>query len=341
MRSAALLAGVSLLLAGCTSDERPSPPAAKDGIHIEYDVTDDRGLHTTEVTDVDRPYRARTVRFARGHSVGGIAWTEAGVYQLRPDGSAQQVSPAWPGAPGPDSHLDVALPVALRQHLVERRATSTVLGRPCTEWASAQPLDGPAFSLPTKENRTLSCLSSEGVILRDRWTRQGALLRLRLATTLRSGVALTDRELFGAAPTPVPEQLTTYSVTPSTESELTRLIPVPDPAAPPGMHSDKAVAVLDVDRSSAAPRITREGAVLTWVGGGHLVQARYGRDLLKPTPAPTGGAAVTLGSLGTGRLTPVLAGLQVAVLGPKGLLLTVTSDLPEDQLLTWMRALTF
>jgi hypothetical protein len=290
---------------------------------------------------VDRPYRARTVRYAEGHSVGGVAWSERGVYEVRIDGSTQQVSPAWPAFPGPDAHLDVALPVALRQHLVRRGGTSSVLGRPCTEWISAQPLDGPSFSLPTPEHHTTSCVSADGLILKDRWLRNGKLLRERVATALRPAVRLTDRELFAPAPTPVPLALTAYSVTPSTEAELTRLIPVPDPPAPPGMHSDQAVAVLDVDRSGQAPQITREGAVLTWVGGGHLVEAKYGRDLLRPTPAPTGGEAVTLGALGTGRLTPLLTGLQVAVLGPKGLLLTVTSDLPESQLLAWMRSLAF
>ncbi|MDQ1688050.1 MAG: hypothetical protein QOK42_1025 [Frankiaceae bacterium] len=338
------LAATLLLVAvsGCTSSDSARTPAApRNGFHIEYDVTDDRGLHTVEVTDVDRPYRARTVRSAEGHSVGGVAWTESGVYQVRPDGSTQQVSPSWPAAPGPDSHLDVALPVALRQHLVRQASGSEVLGRRCTGWLSKQPLDGAPFTAPTPGERTTSCVSAEGVILSDSWTRDGKVLRARVATALGPPAALTDRRLFAPSPTPAPANLSGFSVTPSTESELTRLIPTADPAPPPGMHSDKAVAVLDIDRSGEAPAVTREGAVLTWVGAGHLVEAKYGRDLRQPTPAPTGGAPIKLGLLGTGRLTPVLAGLRVDVLGPKGLLLTVISDLPEAQLLAWMRSLSF
>lgn len=330
--------------AACSGSSRSTPsPVAENGFHIEYDVIDDRGIHSREVTDVDRPYRARTIRYSDAqhkHSVGGAAWTETGVYTIRPDGVVLQATPAWPAPPGPDAHLDVALPVALRQHLVERAASGTVLGKPCTVWRSLRPLDGADFAPPTATEHTTSCVSDDGVVLRDDWQQRGSRLRAREAVGFGSAPRLTDGELLGGQPTPLPAELASYSITPSTEAELTRLIPVPDPAPPAGLHSDRAVAVLEVDHSSGTARITQEGAVLTWVGHGHLVQARWRRALLgAPLPAPTTGAAVALGRLGSGRLTPLLTGLQVEVLGPGGLLLTVKSDLPEDQLLSWVRSL--
>lgn len=341
---AVLVVGVLASSAACTSSSNVQPAQARTGFHIEYDVTDDRGVHSREVTDVERPYRARTVRYSdaeRKHSVGGAAWTESGLYTIRPDGSVAQVSPTWPAPPGPDAHLDVALPVALRLHLVTKAGTGSVLGKACTVWQSLRPLDGADLALPTEAEHTTSCVSADGLILRDNWQSRGARLRARVAVAISGAPQLSDAELLGGAPTPLPAELSSYAITVSTEAELTRLIPVPQPVAPVGLLSDRAVAVLDVDRSTDSQRVTREGAVLTWVGGGRLVTAQYARGLLTQIPAPTDGAPVDLGPLGTGRLTPVLTGLKVDVMGPRGLLLTVRSDLPESQLLAWMRSLSF
>lgn len=339
------LAGIGAVLVagvGCSASTPSRPPvaAAAGGFHIEYDVTDGGGSRSREVTDVVRPYRARTLRYADAASLGGAVWTEQGLYTVSSSGAVQQASVAWPAPPGPDSHLDIALPVALRQGLVRRGAgVDTVLGRPCWLWLSMRPLDGADFALPSSNEQTTSCVSAEGLILRDDWRKGGTALRARVAVVVGGAPPLSEAELLGAAPTPLPNELSSYSVTPSTQAELARLIPVPEPPAPAGLQPDKAVAVLDIDRSGRAPAVEREGAVLSWAGGGHLVAAKYSRNLLGPTSPPLGGAPVSLGRLGTGRLTPVLTGLRVDVLSPGGLLLTVRSDLPEAQLLSWMRAL--
>lgn len=339
--AAAVLAGATACSDSTPRAERS--PTAAGGFHIEYDVTDEAGAHSREVTDVDRPYRGRTLRFSdpeHRHSLGGAAWTESGLYTIRPDGVVLQATPLWPSPAGPDAHLDIALPVALRQRLVQRVGSATVLGQPCTLWRSLRPLDGADFAPPTAAEQTTSCVGASGVVLRDDWQQRGVRLRARVAVAFGSAPKLTDAELLGGSPTPLPAQLASYSITPSTEAELTRLLPFPDPAPPAGLRSDRAVAVLEVDRSSSGAGITNEGAVLTWVGGGHLVQARWRRALLgAPMAVPPTGAPVRLGRLGEGRLTPVLTGLQVDVLGPGGLLLTVKSDLPEAQLLSWVRGL--
>lgn len=336
---------VLVAVVGCSSSttSRPRPVVAADGFHIEYDVTDDRGARSRELTDVAPPYRARTLRYGgqdAARSLGGVAWTEQGVYTISPEGAVRQASVAWPAPPGPDAQLDIALPVALRQGLVQRGdGTDTVLGQQCTLWKSLRPLDGADFAPPTATEQTMSCVSTDGLILRDDWRKDGAVLRKRTAVAVGKPPPLADLELLGPSPTPLPPELSFFSVTPSTFAELARLLPVPEPSAPTGLLPDKAVAVLDVDRSSGTPAIAREGAVLTWVGGGRLVAAKFSRSLVGPTAAPVDGALVALGRLGTGRLTPILTGLRVDVLGPGGLLLTVRSDLPEAQLLSWMRAL--
>lgn len=337
-RLAAVAIAVIMLTTSCSGGAEPPRPAVP-GFHVEYDVSGAGETHV--VVDVARPYRARTLTYAAGHPTGGTAWTEHGVYTIDSAGSAAQVSVAWPAPPGPDSHLDLALPVALREGLVQRGGSGTVLGLSCTEWLSLRPLDGADLSPPTPRERTTSCVSATGIVLRDAWTRDGHVLQARQAAHVGPAPALDDRALFGTTPSPLPSELSTYQVTAADHDRLVRLLPVPALPAPPGLPLDRSVAVLEVDRSSGAERVLREGAVFTWWDGHHLVEARFRRDLVEPPTQPTGGARVALGRLGAGRLTPVLSGLQVQVLGPRGLLLTVTGDLPEAQLLAWLRSLSF
>ena len=114
---------------------------------------------------------------------------------------------------------------------------------------------------------------------------------------------------------------------------------VASPQGPEGLSADRAVAVLDVD--AARQGFAREAAVLTWTGPGQLAVLRIERDLEQGGGRTVRGAPVDLGTLGTGRLEPVLAGLRVTVDGPRGLRLIATADLPEAALLAWVRSLQF
>lgn len=328
MRRALLV--LLLLLAGCTDKASPS------GTRLTYRVVDDSGAVTSQVTVLQGPYAARTVTLQGDRSQGGFLWDEHGTYTVGPDGAITQTAAIGPGFPGPASDLALVLPVALRQHLVTRTAPGSVGGRDCTTWLSELPLDGAPFSPATAADRTESCVASDGTLLAERWQVSGRVIRTR--TLVSTGTPPTTL-YAGKRPMPLPSSSAAAVVKPATAAELSKLLQIPLPSAPPGLHADRAAAVLDIDR--AREGFSREAGVFTWIGAGHLAVLRVERDLTASGGRTVRGEPVQLGGLGAGHLEPVLAGLRVLVDGPRGLRLIATADLPEDQLLSWLRSLRF
>ena len=296
-----------LLLAACQSHE-----AVHHSLQVTYELSDG----TTQVVQIDRPYRARE---------GSLGWSEDGTYL-----GAQQSAALPPGFPGPYSRLDVALPEALAQGLVRDLGTTrTVAGRSCHEWESRQPLDGAPFAPATRTDRTVSCVDGSGLLLADTWTSGGRVLRTRTATSVGDGPSLLGNGLYGgSAPTPLPTG--SAVVTPATPEKLLGLLQVPVPAVPAGLHLDRSVAVVELSNGAAS----REGAVLTYVSGDRMLVLRLSRALVTGDQPTVHGAEVRVGPM-RGRLLPVLAGLQLHLDGPRGLQVTVTTDLPREQLLSW------
>lgn len=337
-----LLLALVLLCTAVACSHSPGPAGSR---RIVYEVVDTSGpaaLTTTDVTDVALPYRARTVTH-EGSSIkapfgGGFVWDEGGLYTIKPDGSTLQTEYIAPGFPGPFSRLDLALPVAQRQHLVVSLGAGKVGKWRCERWLSELPLDGAPLSPATETDRTESCVDPAGQLLSETWQVGGKVVRTRVAQSVGSGPSLAGKALFsGRQPTALPSQRSAFVVHRSTAKELTTLMQIPEPKGPAGLSADRAVAVLDVD--SARQGFTREAAVLTWIGPSRLAVLRIERDLEDVGTTAARGAAVDLGSLGTGRLEPVLAGLRVTVKGPNGLRLIATADLPEPELLAWLRSL--
>jgi hypothetical protein len=322
-----------LLVAACSAQSHPGTPSRR----VVYRVVDDAGQVTTTTVDISPPYRARTVtRDAKGTVTGGFAWDQRGLYTISITGTVQTAAVA-PGFPGPYSGLAVALPIAERQHLVGRAGTGTVLGRRCVNWLSAEPLDGAPFAPATSQERTTSCISSDGTLLAETWYAGRRLLRTRTAISLGKGPSLDGAVLYDGTPTPLPTSATAFVVREAPRGELAGLMQVPVPADPAGFTPDASVAALD----RAGSGFSREAAVLTWRRGTDLVVLRIERDLSGTSRGTVRGAPVDLGVLGTGHLEPVLAGLRVVVDGPTGLRAIATADLPEAELLTWVRSLRF
>jgi hypothetical protein len=325
---------VLLLVTGCAD---PSSPRATSE-RITYRVVTG-SVTTTAVTDVMRPYRARTLTHEGSGKGTGFAWDERALYTLAADGT-KQTQLVGPGFAGPDSGLEVALPVAQRQGLVNALGTGSVLGRDCTRWLSELPLDGAPLSHPRPGDSTDSCVDAEGRVLSDTWRVDGKVVRTRTATEVTSGPDLSGNALYGGSePTPLPTALATVVVTESTTEELGRLLQVTAPVAPAGLRADTAAAVLDRDATGGG--FAREAAVFTWTSSEHLAVLRVERDLVPGQGRTVRGAEVDLGGLGTGRLEPVLAGLRATVSGPRGLRIIATADLPEDAFLAWVRSLSF
>ncbi|MCW2544531.1 MAG: hypothetical protein JWM40_2083 [Frankiales bacterium] len=330
----AFLALLLLLLTACQGHGQQTPPLTSE--RTAYRLVDDKGVVTQQVTDLQGPYRARTLTSSNGVPLGGFLWDETGLYAVAADGSLTQSEYVGPGFPGPASHLDLALPVALRQGLVSTLGPGTVGARACTRWVSLEPLDGAPFGPATTDERTESCVDPHGVILSETWTSSGKLIRTRTFVSRGTYRSNPDSLYDGKRPTPLPTALSEVVVKPSSAAKLAALLGVPVPAGPPGLKLDRASAVLDVNTDRDG--FSREAAVLTWTGPARLVVLRIERDL-EPGGRTAKGEPVDLGVLGKGRLEPVLAGLKVTVESGR-LRLIATADLPEGELLSWLRSLT-
>lgn len=321
-----------VLTAACSGSDAPTGPPSQRVVYRDVDST---GSTSTTTVDVLPPYRARLVTRAADGTVTGFAWDEGSLYSIGPTGTARTAAVS-PGFAGPLSGLGVALPVALRQHLVQRLGTSRLLGRECTQWVSAEPLDGFPFARATSRDRTTSCVDGDGRVLLETWRSGGALLRTRTATEVGPGPSLAGSALLPGTPTPLPST-SAYVVRAAPPAELVGLMEVPPPSGPAGFTADRSAAVLDLGPDGK--RFTREAAVLTWRRGAELAVLRLERDLSGTSKGTVRGERVDLGVLGTGRLEPVYPGLRVVVEGPRGLRATATAALPETELLAWVRTL--
>ena len=93
-----LLAAAVLACAGCQGSP---PPAPRTTATVVERVVTPAGEHR-EVTEVDRPYRARTRVYAGAEVTGGFVWTESGLFTLKAEGP-QRSQDVPPGRPGPSS----------------------------------------------------------------------------------------------------------------------------------------------------------------------------------------------------------------------------------------------
>lgn len=333
----------AVVVSGCSDPGDRSQPGTTLSHQVVYRVDDTSTANTrvtTQVVQRGGHYRAR-LRTLEGPppgsgDLGGVAWDGARQYLLKADGSASSVQAIAPGFTGADSNLDVALAAALTHDRVRRAGTDTVAGLSCTTWLSKEPLDTSTWALPTAADRTESCVSADGLLLRDRWTLAGRLVRTRTAVTVGDGPTLDGAALLGGAtPGPLPTTQPLEQVRVLDADQLVEALGIPLPSPPAGFRLDRAAAVLQADQVSPAGV---EGGVLTFVSRDRLLVLRLERGLTTRLSVPDRGVPVRLGT-GTGRLDFGLLGVKAVRLGGHGLLATVTGDLPEAELLAWAAAL--
>lgn len=346
---ALLAASILALLVGCSSGSGTSPSHAEaTADRIVYRVDDYSSAPTrvtTQVLELSAPYTARLVTRdgppPGGASLGGSAWDGRRTYLIDPAGVVRAVQDVVPGFAGPDAHLDVALPVAQRLGLVvSGGARRTIAGTACATWRSREPLDSAAFAPPTHSDHTVTCVDAHGRVLSERWTLHGRLVRVRTAVEIGPAPSLSAARLFGRqTPQPAPTDASGLAVKPEPVGKLTAALGIGVPTPPAGFTLDRSMALIDVERSTGNPQVLDEGAAFSYLDGRHLIALVVKHGLQRRMTAADDGVDVQLGSEGVGRLLPVLSGLRVQFMSPRGLLVTVTGDVPETDLLTWVRNL--
>jgi hypothetical protein len=147
------------------------------------------------------------------------------------------------------------------------------------------------------------------------------------------GPDLTGNGLFdGKVPAPAAPGQPTEQVKGVDLATLTKALGIPSPGEPLGLPLTAHVAVIQSDPGGG---VAVEGGVLAWGSGDQLVVLRVERGLTAPLVVGTGGAAVEAGGR-TLRVGGVAAGVRVRFAGPRGLVATVTGNVPEDDLLAWL-----
>ena len=329
----AVVVAAAVALVVLLHHETPAP--RRTGLTVTTEVTEtSTGATRREVVDVDRPYRARLRTFAAdGTPTGGFIWTESGLFTITASG-VQRSQDVAPGRPGPDSYVDVALPVAESQGLVRRDGTGSVVGRACTWWLSRLALDSVPLELPSGGDRVRSCVDAEGLVLSARWTVGGRLAVVRQVTAVGPGPALTDKELFGG-----PAPTGGLGLTKVRQLDTPPVPPLALTAAPPGEGWSFSRGAVTATLGRPDGPAVADSDRTTYVQDDRLAVLDESQDLVSPPEALSTGEPVALGELGQGRLSAGYDGLSLRFLRPNGVVVTLTGALTRAQLLAWARSL--
>lgn len=314
----------------------PAPVASQEFVYSVVETSGAAASRSTFVVDVADPYVARVLTRTEQGQATGSAWGAAGVLALAADGSARQAQQTPPGFTGGDSHLDVALPLAASLGWAREGAPTTVAGHACSLWRTGPPLDNGSIEPPSRTESTSSCVDASGRILSDSWTRDGRTVRVRRLISSGVGPRLTPDGLEpGHTAVLLPATAATLLVRSVPATKLAPLMGVALPPPPPGQRLDRSTAMaLSVPGGSAQ----QEGASFTYLGGGKLTVVTFTRYLVGAPHGATRGKPVRLAHA-TGRVVPVLAGLEADLVTRTGLAVKVQSDLSLSVLLTWLQQL--
>jgi|GEM_PF-6940157 len=185
----ALLAlGASGLVACSHGSSAPSPPkvaapavARAAAFRVVYKVDDTAGPElqvSTDVLQVQEPWNAR-LEHRDGPPPGG-AVTSSTVQNQRFTFSTAQTAQGFATrrAPGPltQAPSPEALQAAAAAGIIERAGDTTVAGEPCTRWIYKA--SNEVLSKGTPDEHTESCVTGDGVPLREAITLQGRLVRV-------------------------------------------------------------------------------------------------------------------------------------------------------------------
>lgn len=246
------------------ADEEPTT------VRITYrveDFLDDPTRITTEVLELDRPFRARARTYlgdgTDGELVTVLIDTELGTYiPPDPDGPILLIEERVPRVPSDDVRAQASIRDALDEGDAELGERRTVLGRDCQDVVTLRLLSANNVSAAEQDRRAITCLDASGLILREEFILSGRVARIRTATAIEDGVALTDAELFDGEP-PINDGFSDVTVESLDEvPDGAALVRVPDGL--PGFTFDAFTAQVRFNPETAAFTQTERR---TWTRG--------------------------------------------------------------------------
>lgn len=268
---------------------------------IVYEVKEFGAEGRTEERLVKRPYSSKTVSERNGTPLTGSITNERGRWVLLSGERGWQLLDQRKQRAADDPRPIEALEAAAEDGTAQSRGTATVLGRRCTIIRTGGPL-GDVVKPPTAKEHADLCIDRTGAVLRERWTLDGKLARVMVATEFEPNVRLDDDD-FEPSPEapPLPD-----------EAGITRTRPVASGEAVPPRMQGVAGYEADGPMMVVERQVGRAGRDVSYaqffVKGARLVVAEQGARSAGFEPR---GKRIDLGDGATGHLE---LGLHVSTL---------------------------
>lgn len=299
-----------------------SRPTTLDGYRIVYrleDRTTRPARFATEVLEVRRPYDGRLETHAgttpEGQITTGQVTNRTDFWQLSVGGDLQFGIHRMPGGPIRDASYAV-LREAARNGAAVALGGASVLGRPCTWFAFANPTS--RLIPPNAQTRVESCVDPSGIMLLEVWHVRGVVARIVEATAVTP--TRPARRAFLYDKDPLKEKVRQ----PDAVKLLRQQFVVDDNAEAKSPIEVHPPSGWRVDRSAVASQST--GSTATQVGAETYLRGkqRVGgvrgvHPSLRPTWPVDEGDPIDVGRLGDGRVVYFLDRVEVRLVGDVGL----------------------
>jgi hypothetical protein len=276
---------------------------------------------------VQRPFASSDLTFAADSTApnGGTVATTTGFFVLQTDGVLDFGQRAA-GAPPSDYRVTRLLADLRRLHLATPLGSARIAGRPCRTYRFGSPLGDPLVPIGPDEHADL-CIDASGLVLSERWERQGQVLREATATSVEdTGVPPVAPPEGARRPSPLQ-----YGQVEGLARDNRPAVDLPysDSSRPPsGFPLVLRERLASTGQTAAGPQVSDLAYVDTYVRGTDAIQVTHREQGAETAPGIEG---VQAGRLGRGRVTVSLTGTSI-VFAPPHWSLTVSGPLDVARL---------
>jgi hypothetical protein len=283
---------------------------------------------TTEEFTVQRPFNGKVVAKSGAPPGTDRQWQATSNFGLYESTTAQNSSQVQHAAPQPalgDFRLDATLSDLVSTGTFAARERRTVLGRECQVYRTGQPLESFSTQPASATDYTDVCIDSSGLMLEEVSVQAGKLAERVIATSVDDHSTPADGT-FTISGTPATianggSEFTAIDANAAPAPGYWVLGTIPDGYQHQGRYllrvqanspASSAPTTTTTTVAGAAP-VTADGWVDVYVNGDKTIIIQQGPTAAEPQNAPTTGASVQIGSLGSAQATTELtANLLIA-----------------------------
>lgn len=266
-RTIAVIIAVAALWASWAYRPIPIPAAPQpirtslEGYRVMYKVTDTAGdspIVSTEVVEIRRPFESRSETW-KGYPPESVQFGSVTnrmyFYNLKENGQEAYGVVRTPGTASRDGSY-AAVTHGVAEGLARRVGTARVLGEKCVRFLHKNPYPEP-LTLPTsRKERVITCMTPQGIMLREDWWLSGRIVRVREAVELSRTPPPADRFFAGRKPaqTQAAALVAKNQQVAENKAQVSQL--ARPRVLPPGFALDRKATVTDSGGDTGPSRIT-------------------------------------------------------------------------------------